>query len=139
MAAAERLEFTEAIMTGDEVIDTQHKYLIELINEVADVVNAGTAETELGPILPTLQYFTEWHFGREEECMHARHCPFADINKDAHARFLAIVDDFIQQFRRDGGSQDLALTIHTSLCDWLVNHIQGIDSKIRDFPAPAAA
>lgn len=136
MAQATRLEFTEAIMTGDEVIDTQHKYLIELINEVADVVNAGTAEAELGPILPTLQYFTEWHFGREEECMHIRNCPFADTNKQAHAVFLGVVEEFVQRFRTEGPSEALALELHTRLCDWLTNHIVSIDSRIRDYPAP---
>ncbi len=137
MTNAQRLEFNESIMTGDEIIDTQHKYLIELINEIADVVNAGTGETHLGEILPTLQYFTEWHFGREEECMHARNCPFADTNKKAHGVFLAIIDEFVEQFRAEGGSNELALTIHTKLIDWFVNHIKTIDARIRDYPAPA--
>ncbi len=135
--ATAKLEFNEAIMTGDEVIDTQHKYLIELINEIADVVDNGTAETELGPILPMLQYFVEWHFGREEECMHRRNCPFADINKQAHAQFLQTVADLKEKYHQEGGSAELALDMHTKLCDWLVTHIQGIDSKIRDYPEPA--
>lgn len=137
--ATPKLEFNEAIMTGDEVIDTQHRYLIDLINEIADVVDNGTAETELGPILPMLQYFVEWHFDREEQCMNRRNCPFADVNKQAHTAFLETVATLKDQYHRDGASQELALHMHTQLCDWLVTHIQGIDAKIRDFPEPVEA
>jgi len=69
--------------------------------------------------------------------MHRRNCPFADINKQAHTQFLATVEEMKGRYHAEGASQALALEMHTKLCDWLVNHIQGIDSKIRDYPEPA--
>lgn len=129
-----RIEFTDAIKTGDEAMDSQHRYLIGLINEIADIIDAGTAERELGRILPLLQFYVEWHFDREEQCMFRRECPFAKVNKDAHTVFIKTVADLKARYHAEGASQEFAEEIYSRLTNWLVDHIIKVDSTMRDYP-----
>lgn len=129
-----RVEFSDAIKTGDEATDVQHKFLIDLVNEIADVVDDGTAETELGRLLPLLEFYIEWHFSREEACMLRRSCPFAEANEKAHKTFIRTVGEFKQRYREEGASQELASEMYKRLTDWLVAHILKIDSTMRDYP-----
>ncbi len=125
--------------TGDEAMDTQHRYLIELINELADAVDEGYAEARLGQLLPMLEMSFEWHFEREEDSMLRRNCPLEKENEQANEELLETVKRFRGRHRSEGGNPDLAKEIHKHISDWLVKHLVKTDSAIRDDPVPARA
>ena len=125
-----KLTWSEALASGDRAPDVQHKYLIEIINELAEAIETGQAAQSLRKILNLLQYYTEWHFGREEMCMDRRNCPMAGANKAAHQCFLKIFQDFAAEYKQSGGSDDIARRMYATLTDWLVNHIQAVDASM---------
>lgn len=134
MTQSLKLDWNESLFTGDQIIDTQHKYLVELINEIAEAIENGQSTEKLGGILPMLGYFTEWHFEREELCMHQRQCPMAEVNKHAHGVFLQTFTDFQNEYYQNGPSEELALRMYKTLTDWLVSHIKKIDTSISQCP-----
>ena len=130
MAESLRIEWDGSLLTGERGIDVQHKYLIDIINELAEAIEQGKSANAVGKILNLCKYYAEWHFGREELCMERHQCPVAAKNKDAHAYFIDTFENFQREYRESGGSEDIALRMYTELTQWLVKHIQGIDTQI---------
>jgi hemerythrin len=83
-----------------------------------------------------MKYYTEWHFGREEACMDRRNCPMAGSNKAAHVCFLQTFQDFATEYKNSGGSEDIARRMYAALTDWLVNHIQRVDTSLAGLQEP---
>ncbi|MFN8401733.1 MAG: hemerythrin family protein [Anaerolineales bacterium] len=124
------LQWDDALSTGNETIDEQHKYLIETMNNLGDAVIQGHGIDAIARILGRLRFYAGWHFGREEECFETYHCPAAEKNKKAHAVFVEKFDKYQDKFRESGGSIELALKVHEEIADWIVNHIMIVDGEL---------
>jgi len=133
MAESLQIAWEDVPKTGDRAIDIQHKYLIDIINELAVCIESGTAAQSVKKILNLLKYYTEWHFGREELCMAKHQCPLAEANQNAHKQFMHTFDRFSTEYAQSESDQEahaIALRMYQTLTDWLVNHIQKIDTSI---------
>ena len=130
MSQSLKVEWTDALCTGNRAIDNQHKYLIDIINDLAVAIETGLAAQSLKKIVNLLQYYTEWHFCKEEDCMNKLKCPVAARNKDAHAQFIETFLAFRRELEGGGDSTEIATRMYKTLVAWLVQHIQGIDSNL---------
>ena len=130
MGESLKIVWDGSLNTGVKLVDVQHKYLIDIINELAEAIEESKATSKVGEILNLLQYYAEWHFEREELCMHRYECPAAAANENAHKKFIETFKAFRAEYRESGGSEDIARRMYTELVDWLVRHIQGIDTKL---------
>lgn len=130
MAESLKLAWDDSLSTGVRAIDVQHKYLIDIINELAEAIEAGVASGSVRKILNLMKYYAEWHFGREELCMERFKCPVAAANKTAHAYFLETFRGFENEYRQSGGSEEIARRMYKTLTEWLVKHIKGIDGNL---------
>lgn len=130
MYIPKRLEWVNALSTGDEGLDNQHKYLVDTLNKLGDVINEGHGSENIARILGILRFYSGWHFGKEEDCMETYHCPAAGKNKKAHAVFIEKFDKFHNEFTNSGGTAELALKIHEEISDWIVNHILIVDGEL---------
>ncbi len=119
-----------SLCTGVRAIDVQHKYLIDIINELAEAIEQGQGTNAVKKILNLLRYYAEWHFEREELCMDHYQCPGAEKNKNAHAYFIKTFQAFQAEYRQSGGSEEIARRMYSELTGWLVNHIKGIDGQM---------
>ncbi len=124
------LQWDDVLSTGEETIDSQHKYLVETLNELGDAINSGHALDIISRILGRLRFYAGWHFDREEQCFETYHCPAAEKNHKAHEVFVIKFDKYHSKFREDGGSIEMALKIHEEISDWIVNHIMIIDGEL---------
>ncbi|HNN12651.1 MAG TPA: hemerythrin family protein [Anaerolineales bacterium] len=124
------LEWNIALSTGDESLDNQHRYLVDLLNKLGEAINEGHGSESLARILGALRFYAGWHFGKEEDCFETYHCPAAGKNKKAHAVFIEKFDTFNNEFNRIGGSNELALMIHEEISDWIINHILIVDGEL---------
>ena len=130
MSGSLKLQWSDALNTGNRAIDVQHKYLVDIINELAEAIESGSATQNIKKIIHLLQYYTEWHFGREELCMDRFQCPVAAANKAAHCIFIETFLAFRKEYETSGGSEDIAMRMYKTLTDWLVNHIMKVDGQI---------
>ncbi len=132
MGASLKIAWDDSLCSGHRAIDVQHKYLLDIINELAEAIENGKAAMSVKTILNLLKYYTEWHFEREELCMDRHQCPAGEANKKAHGHFLETFVAFENEYRQSGGSDDIALRMYRELTAWLVNHIKGIDGQMAD-------
>ncbi|MEY2820101.1 MAG: bacteriohemerythrin [Chloroflexota bacterium] len=124
------LQWDDALSTGDETLDNQHKYLVETLNNLGEAINKGHSADALARILGRLRFYAGWHFGREEECFETYHCPAAEKNKKAHMVFIEKFDKYHENFREAGDSKEMALKIHEEISDWIINHIMKVDGEL---------
>lgn len=124
------LQWDNALSTGEESIDSQHKYLVETLNELGNAINQGHAIEIISRILGRLRFYAGWHFEREEECFETYQCPAAEKNHKAHQAFVTKFDKYHSKFLEAGGSIELALKIHEEILDWIVNHILVVDGEL---------
>ena len=61
-----RAEFTDDLITGNELIDSQHEELIGRINKLLDSCEAGEGKISAIKMLDYLAKYTDIHFGDEE-------------------------------------------------------------------------
>lgn len=127
----DRFVLNDALKTGVKMIDTHHQQLIDAINDLAELIETGNQGNGVKKILTFLQFYAEWHFEHEEKCAHKHECPMAEVNKQAHGKFLDTVTFYREKYRQDNIDQDsIAREIHGKLSQWLVDHIKGIDVKL---------
>ena len=62
-----RAEFDETLVTGNEMIDSQHKELIDRINQLLESCEDGQGKIKAVKMLDYLLDYTEFHFSAEEK------------------------------------------------------------------------
>lgn len=110
---------------GVKEIDTQHRKLVDLANELSDAQVAGKAKDVLGKTLSELVRYTVTHFSTEERLMDQHKYPAAADHKQQHKDLVKTVSDFKAKF--DKGDAALSLEIMHFLRDWLTKHIMSTD------------
>ena len=125
-AAAQELN-SQAVDT----VDSQHKTLIERINELHAACLAGTAKEELLKMLSFLGDYAQSHFKHEEGVMDQHQCPARGKNKAAHAQFLADYASLVEIVKRDGATTTAVIQLKEMLGNWLKNHICNVDTQLR--------
>lgn len=121
------------LSTGDERTDSQHKVLIEKLNEFEKIISdnsSGDIRRAAGEVLDFLQFYAAWHFSQEEQLMDEVNCPVAEENKKAHARFLDMFGKFYTQWQTSSMDIALARTTYHQLSEWVTNHIMTVDIKL---------
>lgn len=114
---------------GNEVIDKQHRELIEFFNAAHDHLRT---DQDTGPIginaLIRMVEYCRYHFGFEEEYMEK--IGFSDIqrHKEIHKRFYTTLNHNIQQL--DQGEPVKTSKILELAENWIVHHILNEDKQI---------
>jgi len=119
--------WSDEIATGIDTIDTQHKKLIALVNELNDAMMARKAKEILEKILQDLTDYTVYHFSLEERAFERYGYSKKDDHLKAHREFVAKVQDLTKRFK----NSEIALSIDVMqfLVDWVKNHILVEDKK----------
>ena len=124
------IAWDDSMASGDDLIDEQHRQLIDQINHLMQAMVAKEGRTKLKSSLDFLQDYVVKHFGYEEDCMEKHACPVARANKTAHATFVNNFLSLRSRIETEGPTAALAIELQQSLADWLVNHIRKIDTNL---------
>jgi len=114
-------KWTENMSVGSEIVDSDHRALIGLINKVADIADAIGEET-VADVLDGLIAYVEFHFAREEKMMAAAGFAGVEAHGAEHAGFTDHVYQLRREFEIDETSVD-AGALSDYLKNWLNHHI----------------
>jgi hemerythrin len=125
------LAWSKDFETGSPLVDTQHRMLIEKINEFGQLLNGPPpSKAAVDQLLEFLGSYVRFHFTFEERCMHHYQCPAREENKKAHAAFLAFFQDFSERYLVEGPKPELLQGLQKMASDWIRNHILAVDTKL---------
>jgi len=117
------LHWSNELDTGIEIIDKQHRRIIDLINELQGAHESGDPKV-IDHVLGELVDYTLSQFSFEEELQEKANYPFYKAHKRVHEIFTKRVAEFQQ---RANGGENVAPELLAMLKIWLVNHIKGDD------------
>jgi hemerythrin-like metal-binding protein len=124
MATATQIEvfpWNQSYSVGIEQIDTQHKVLVRLINELHASMAAGQGKQALGKILDELVRYTEVHFTFEENMLRAKGYAKLASHHDVHRKLTGEVVELRNKYRAN--KLTLTLDVMKFLKGWLGDHI----------------
>jgi len=115
--------WTSDLNTDIEVIDSQHKYIVDYINQLEDAINQGD-RLAVGRVLDELVDYTLSHFAFEESLQEEAGYAFSKPHKAIHDTFAKRVAKYQQEHNAGG---DVAKQTHSMLSTWLLHHIKRDD------------
>lgn len=130
------IQWTHDLSVGVDSLDTDHKILISLINQLDDAIRGGEPKETVSRVLDAVLDYTEYHFSREESLMRACAYPDIDAHIRTHTTLRAQVNDIRERYRRSQESIH-AREVLAFLKNWLTQHIVGRDKLYSPFMANA--
>lgn len=118
------LTWTSNLDTGIEVIDGQHKRIVEYINQLDDARRSQNRKV-IGKVIDDTVDYTLSHFGFEETLIEDAGYEFVRPHKRVHELFIKRVSEYKQRF--DAG-ENVADELHSLLSRWLFSHILNDDA-----------
>lgn len=119
------LVWQEDLDTGIQVIDSQHKRIVEMINQLHDA-QAQHDRVLLGSVIEELVDYTISHFAFEETLLEDSGYQFTRAHKKVHELFIKRVSDYRMRFE---AGEDVAEELKGLLGRWLFNHIRNDDAN----------
>ncbi|MBQ9495774.1 MAG: hemerythrin family protein [Treponema sp.] len=136
MQRVEKIEWDDAYLLGVPEIDTQHKSLIAIANELYDIAAgiSGEYEKDMAHVLKELTAYTEYHFSEEEEFMERYGYPSCSMHKIAHEAFVSEVTHQVHKLA-DGNRED-ALLFYSFVVSWVLSHVARADKVWAHYVKP---
>lgn len=125
-------EFTDDYLTGIDIIDSEHKGLFAIINQINSLTRLGVIETDLDEIekiVNDLNNYVKKHFADEEKYMESINYKSIDAQKAAHATFTAKMDSIDFDNIKKNPQENMEKLVEF-LTQWLIQHILRMDKKI---------
>ena len=127
-------EFTENLATGNEMIDSQHKELIQKINDLLDSCEKSSDKVVAIKTLDFLSDYTEYHFNAEEQLQKDIEYPGYDKHKAQHEEFKKTVEELHEMLvEEEGPSPAFVAKVQENVINWLDTHIQGFDRSVAEY------
>jgi hemerythrin-like metal-binding protein len=120
------IKWTPELGVGVESLDTDHKVLVSLINQLDEAITAGNPRATVQRVLDALYDYTVYHFRREEALMRACGYPDYEAHARTHATLRAQVADIRDRYGRSPESIH-SREVLAFLRNWLSSHIIGRD------------
>jgi hemerythrin-like metal-binding protein len=113
------------LLDPNPTIDGQHRFQVELINELNNAVGAGKPYEEISRILSQLTAHSKAHFAFEEHLMRQDSYNRLQNHVEEHEAMMQILNDMTQNFH-DGKLNLLPGQVQTALA-FLLKHINTSD------------
>jgi hemerythrin len=119
------IEWDDSLLIGNELIDLQHKRLINLIAAIPDEKSPGDALA-----LDEAMVYAETHFADEEELLEQIGYPDLSGHMGMHEKMTATIERYKRDY--DEGKTDLS-AFKQFMYNWIKDHIMREDKKIGAF------
>ena len=126
-----QIKFTDEMHIGIETLDTQHKQLIHLINQLATELGEGSASKQLSCHVSDMMNYTLNHLVDEERLLQMHGYPNFENHRAEHKAFREKTIELYVISKTD--IEKTATLMHHYLCDWIVDHILNSDMAYKSY------
>ena len=125
------ITWSENLSVNIREIDSQHKELVKLINEMHDAMSEGKGKDVLEKVLTRLIDYTKMHFSGEERLMETHRYAGYVTHKAEHEKLTKQVMEISNRMKE--GKTVITIEVMNFLKEWLSKHIVGTDKKYGPF------
>ena len=119
-----KMKWVPEYNTGIDVIDDQHKRILDYINEIVEI-NDGTDRARVKQILDNIIDYTQSHFTFEESLQEEAGYNYRVPHKRVHDLFIKKIESYRDRFEM---GQSIEGELHEVLSQWFINHNQRDDA-----------
>lgn len=126
-----KVEFDNSLVTGNEMIDGQHKELIAKIDKLVTCCQEGGEKMQAIKMLDYLAEYTDFHFSAEEKLQEEVSYPAIEGHKAKHEDFKKAVDELHEMLVEEEGPTDaFVAAVEKNVVNWLFDHIKNMDQAL---------
>ena len=127
----EKIQWDDSFNLQIDVIDEQHRRLVELMNRLIDIKDKDLSGEGVVEALGEMTNYLGDHFDTEEQMMIDHGYPGIVSHREEHQNFVTQTAFYIATYRESGVS--LEKDILMFLQEWLVDHILKTDQDFGRF------
>lgn len=125
------ITWTDEFSVGIESIDSQHKRLVEMINDLNDACAKGQESEVVGKVFNNLALYTKRHFEYEEKLFKETGYDEGSDHKKQHQKLIGQVTSL--KTKLDAGEQAVGTDVLEFLKKWLTEHIMKEDQAYSSY------
>lgn len=122
----ENFKWTDDLNLGIDIIDSQHKRIVDYINEINIAISYEDV-TMVFDVMERLKDYTMDHFAFEEQLMKQAGYMLLEPHQKVHRRFEDKMNKLEASLSDGQDPFGVARRIRTSLMAWLIQHIKQED------------
>ena len=122
------LRLLKSMETGIKEIDDQHRELVDRINKVIKMGEAGKSKEETEETLNFLAEYVLKHFSTEDDYMNKCSYPVCYLHQGQHSNFVEKFLELRDRYENSGYSIELSTELNTYMVSWVVNHVTTSDA-----------
>ena len=126
----ELIKWSDKYSVNNFLLDSQHKKLIAIINELHTAMKVARGNEIMQTIFDELIWYTKEHFRTEEQIMLKFNYPAFKEHKAEHEKLTEQVLKLQKEYKE--GKSLITMETMNFLKNWLINHIEGTDKKYKD-------
>ena len=127
-------EFSDNLVTGNEMIESHHKELIDRINKLLDSCEQSNEKAVAVRTLDYLSEYTDFHFSAEEQLQREIDYPGFAKHKEQHDAFKQTIKELEEMLEEEEGpSQAFVEKIQENVIRWFYTHIEGFDRSVAEY------
>ena len=96
----EQVQWDNSLSIGVDLIDEQHKALIQRLNDVYKAVEVQQGPMEITKTLGFLEEYTDYHFSAEEKHMQDNDYPGLEVQQQEHQNSKIFSSSLLRSLRR---------------------------------------
>lgn len=131
------IDWGEGLKIGVPKMDREHRRLIDLVNRMHRIVEAGGKYEAVCAVLSDLGNYTKYHFESEEAEMLNEGFPGLEAHRRTHEQLTEEVRLMGERFR--AGEYEVAERLLAFLKDWAISHILHADASFGEHVAKKKA
>ena len=128
------LEFEQSLVTGNDMIDAQHKELIGKIDDLLTFCEETKEKVKAIKMLGYLAEYTEFHFSAEEKLQEEISYPQIEEHRKAHAEFKKVIEELHDMLEEEEGpTEEFVFAVRKNVVNWLFKHIKEMDRELAEY------
>jgi hemerythrin len=128
-----KLRWSDGLLTGNELIDRQHKSIFEGFNRFCDTAERGVGGTELINLANSLEQNMLEHLKDEEQIQIESQFPNYAIHKKEHDQFIVRFSKFKNELCEDTSAHTAIAAVITIVADKISAHIHTRDKELGNY------
>lgn len=121
------ITWTIKYSVGMQMLDDQHKGIMNVLNEFHAASMRGKAQEVAGPLIRQMVSIAKEHFKTEEGLMESTKYPGLAEHRAKHGELSAQIAEFV--FRHEKGDSAMYTQLLYFMRDWLKNHMLTANSE----------
>ena len=122
------IAWNENMSVGVQLLDDDHKKMLDMINDLHNGIVSGAGTERLGRVLDGLVHYLQQHFAHEEELFVQTGYPDAAAHIVLHREMSAKVLDLQKRYEK-GKFDSISVEALEMLQSWMTSHMQNADKK----------